>query len=294
MAKKETKNNEENGYNLVAKYFINEKSVSNIEKPIMWIHIPYDINARKWESFYSRNTLNFNQDYLYLTLRSIINKCGDNFHICLINDNSFEKLLPNWPKNLAFSSNPIKTNMKNLGLASLLYKYGGLVVPVSFICNKCFNDIYNQIDENTIIVGEFLNKSNLSYKYYPNSKILGCKKNNPFMLKYIKYLENLYANNFTDSVSFEDLTNKWFSNNINNLLIIKSKYLGIEDDEGNIINIDQLLNNKFIKINKNSYGIYIPSEELLNRTAYNWFVYLNINEVLNSNTQIGQFLLISQ
>ena len=59
----------------------------NIKKPIIWVHIPYDINARKWESFFSRNTENLNQDYLYLTLRTIIEKNSNDFHICLINEN---------------------------------------------------------------------------------------------------------------------------------------------------------------------------------------------------------------
>ena len=54
------------GYDLVQKFFLGDKSLAkmNIKKPIIWVHIPYDINARKWESFFSRNTENLNQDYL--------------------------------------------------------------------------------------------------------------------------------------------------------------------------------------------------------------------------------------
>ena len=37
-----------------------------------------------------------NADYLYLTIRSIINKCGDDFHVALIDDNSFKMVLDNW------------------------------------------------------------------------------------------------------------------------------------------------------------------------------------------------------
>ena len=43
------------GYDLVQKFFLGDKSLAkmNIKKPIIWVHIPYDINARKWESFFS-------------------------------------------------------------------------------------------------------------------------------------------------------------------------------------------------------------------------------------------------
>ena len=65
--------------NIVKKYLLNENSnitleqLSSIKKPILWVHIDYALNSRKWESFGSRNNKELNQDYLYLTIRSIIN-----------------------------------------------------------------------------------------------------------------------------------------------------------------------------------------------------------------------------
>ena len=50
-------------YNLVRKYLLNE-SGSVIGKPILWIHSEYDINARNWKSFHSRNTKEGNQPIL--------------------------------------------------------------------------------------------------------------------------------------------------------------------------------------------------------------------------------------
>jgi hypothetical protein len=283
------------GYNLVEKFFLSDKkSLANIKKPFIWIHITYDLNSRRWDTFYSRNTMNLNQDYLYLTLRSIIEKYGNDFHICLINDNSFEKLLPHWPINLAFSPDPIRERIRNLGLSQVLYNYGGIVLPVSFIAERSFIDIYNKLDDNNILIGELLNRSNNPYIYSINSKILGCKANSKKMAEYISYLENLYSNNFTDSIGFNNTTNDWFLNNQENLLIIPSNLLGAKDNCGDIVNIDRLLNNSFIEFDNNRYGIYIDSDELLKRKAYNWFVYLNIDKVLTSNTQIGKYILVSQ
>jgi hypothetical protein len=282
-------------YNLVDKFFLSDiKSLENIKKPFIWIHITYDWNSRQWENFYSRMTMNLNQDYLYLTLRSIIEKYSDDFHICLINDNSFEKLLPNWPSNLAFTPEPIRGNIRNIGLAKILYNYGGVVLPVSFIACNSFINLYNKLDNNNILIGELINKINNEYVYYPDIKILGCKAKCNNMDKFILYLENLYTNNYTNSIVFENVINDWFLKNKENLVVISSKLLGVKDNYDNIVNIDRLLGSSFIEFNSNRYGIYIPSDELLKRIHYNWFVYLNINEVLNSDTQIGKYILIAQ
>ena len=104
--------------NIFKKYLLNENSnntlqqLSSIKKPILWIHIDYALNSRKWESFGSRNNKELNQDYLYLTIRSIINKCGQDFHIVLIDDDSIPLLLENWSIDLS-NENPQKNILEN-------------------------------------------------------------------------------------------------------------------------------------------------------------------------------------
>ena len=51
--------------NIIKKYLLNETNDINVNKinnkPLIWIHIDYNINSRKWESFGSRNNNNLNQ-----------------------------------------------------------------------------------------------------------------------------------------------------------------------------------------------------------------------------------------
>ena len=100
--------------NIIKKYLLQEdqaltlQQLSSIKKPIIWIHIEYSKNSRSWLSFGSRNSLELNQDYLYLTIRSIINCCSDYFHIVLIDDDSFKILLENWNVDLNKLENPQK------------------------------------------------------------------------------------------------------------------------------------------------------------------------------------------
>ena len=67
-------------YDLVKKYLLNEQSLLG-DKPNLWIPIEYEINSRNWLNFGSRNTRRLNQPYLYLTVKTIIDKCGESEQI---------------------------------------------------------------------------------------------------------------------------------------------------------------------------------------------------------------------
>ena len=66
---------DKDNHNMIRKYLLEDSefdaSEQKVKKPIMWIHIKYEYNARKWLSFGSRSSCELNQPYLYLTLKSI-------------------------------------------------------------------------------------------------------------------------------------------------------------------------------------------------------------------------------
>ena len=66
-------------YEEMRKYLLNESSLAKSKKPILWIHVPHEYNARDWLSFGSRTSFDVNQPYLYLTVRSIIKHCDQSF-----------------------------------------------------------------------------------------------------------------------------------------------------------------------------------------------------------------------
>ena len=49
-----------------------------------------------------------------------------------------------------------------------------------------------------------------------------------------------------------------------------------------------------LKLHKGTFGLYIPSQDLLKRIKYQWFNRLSPSQILNSNTQIASHLLFSQ
>jgi len=167
--------------NIIKKYLLNDdidntiEKLSAIKKPIIWLHIDYVKNSRQWESFGSRNSNELNQDYLYLTIKSIINKCSDYFHIIIIDDDSFCKLLENNTIDLNIVSDPIKSNLRTLNIMKLLYAYGGLYIENSFILFKSLDKIYeNVINNNKMVTAEFKNTSSNSHimHFMPSTKFI--------------------------------------------------------------------------------------------------------------------------
>ena len=107
-------------YELIRKYLLNDSPLYGYNRPKLWIHTKYEQNSRKWKDFYSRNTTDLNQPYVHLTIKTIINHCGNDFDICLIDDESFSKLIPSWDVDLTIVAEPMRSQFRHLGLLQLV------------------------------------------------------------------------------------------------------------------------------------------------------------------------------
>ena len=57
--------------------------------------------------------------------------------------------------------------------------------------------------------------------------------------------------------------------------------------------VDELIGSSFVNFKEDAIGIYIPWNEIINRTALQWFARLSPQQVLESDTIIGKNLLIN-
>lgn len=290
--------------NVIKKYLLNDDidntitSLSAIKKPIIWLHIDYVKNSRQWESYGSRNSNELNQDYLYLTIKSIINKCSNYFHIIIIDDNSFHKLLTNNFLDLSIVSDPVKSNLRTLNIMRLLYTYGGLYIENSFILFKSLEKIYeNVISNNKMVTAEFKNTSSNSHimHFMPSTKFIGCVKECQKMKEFINHLEILYSSDYSNSINIEDLVNKWLLMKSQNdeIDLINGQYIGTKNSNNKLVNIEDIMSSTFLELNNKCYGLYVPSDELLKRNNLNWFCKLNSKEVLEANTNLSKYLLLT-
>lgn len=292
-------------YNIVRQYLLNKDEPSLAQpnnKPIIWIHTDYEMNATRWASFGSRNTRTMNQPYKLLTIKSIIDRCGGDFNICMIDDGSFSKLVPDWVVDLESLSDPIRGNIRRLALARLLKTYGGMLVPGSFICLRSLRDIYESGVESRgeMFVGELISDGGVGPSRnpniaYPSTQFMGCKKDSDTMGEYIRYLERLNSTDYTSESIFMGEDSEWCKKKIAEceLTLIPGKHLGARHIDGGVMKVEELMGNSYVDIEKDALGIYIPEKEILRRSKFQWFARLSTGQALTSDTIIGKYLVIA-
>jgi hypothetical protein len=289
---------EDKQYKLIREYLLQDSSLATTKKPLLWIHVEHNKNARKWLDFYSRSTDDLNQPYQHLSVASIINHCGESFNIVIIDDNTFGKIIPGWVHDMSSIPDPIKSNLRQLALCKALYYYGGLLVPSSFVCGRDLIQLYERNTKSPdIFFGEFIN-TNITRQYgitdfFPTNKFMGCKRESECMKSLVTYVEGLISRDYTDEHNFEGAIARkcyqYISENKANKIC--GGLLGVKSKKGKPIVIDELLGNTFVDFVPGCYGLYIPYDDILKRTKYEWFARMDMEQVLRSETVLGKILL---
>jgi hypothetical protein len=281
-------------YNDIQRFFLDESDLVKNKKPIIWIHVPYEYNARNWSSFGSRSSYDLNQPYLYLCVRSIIKCCDKDFYVCIIDDSSFTKLMPEWNINMCKLSDPILGHMRTLALSKLVYKYGGMNVPISFLCMGNLLEMYNKgTSGHKMFVCENANyhSSSVTRAFYPDCRFFGALKECPQLREFIGYIQELISSDSTAQMDFLGDLNRWCEKNHVNVISGKEVCTKSMNDE--VILVDNLMSDQYIELYKNAYGMWIPMDQILKRRNYEWFARLSPEQAVTSNTNLGKYLLLA-
>jgi hypothetical protein len=277
--------------------FESKKNISK-NKNIIWVHINYEPNSRNWVNFKSRKTNELNQPYKLITLKSIINNSLPDYDVCVINDNSFKDLIPGWSIDINNLSEPIKSHTRSLALIKVMYYYGGMLVPSSYLALNKLKYLENIGFENKNSFFVEIDNKNVSSNLissFPSHRFMGCKKECPEIKELMLFVERLISSDYTAEQTFLGEINKkcyeLCRNNKSN--IIKSKIVGVRDENNKYIRIEDLLGSSYINFCNNLNGIYIPDDEILIRTKYQWFARMSEQQIYNSNMIISKYMLIS-
>lgn len=277
----------------------NKQDVDIFTRPFLWIHVDNEINARNWESFGSRSNRNLNKPYVYYCIKTIIQKCDKIFNVCLIDDTSYSRLLDSWTIDFDAMDITLKNKVRHLANAKLLYEYGGVLVPSSFVCSKSLKNLYfKNVNDKGFFACEKLDDTSYvtERRYIPDNTFMGCKRKHKLMKNYCLYLEQLISTDYTSESDFKDSISKYLSNLVNDkkMSLINGKFIGIKDVNDKPILLEELFNTQFIDIIENAYGIYIPDKKLVLRTAYNWFLHIDIKSLLDSEMIIAKYMVVAQ
>jgi hypothetical protein len=281
----------------ISNFFLGNMSIENIgylTKPILWIHCPIEYNTRNWNSFGSRSSYELNQPYLYLTTKSIIQHCKDSFQIVIFDDTSFSKIIPNW----SFTELPLTCAARFSGFLQLLYIYGGLITPISFVCLKDLITLYYKgIRNNKMFVCENVNDNTTHNSVFvPDYHFIGAPKSNYYINSLYNFVthdilpDKTYNNNITGKIE-EYLNNLIINHNIN---LISGFDTGVMTIKETPIYIDDLLSSNYLNIDNSSiYGIWIPARHILSRTKFQWFARLSEEQIINSNIILCKYIVLS-
>ena len=289
-------------YELIRKYLLNDTSYGN-NKPKLWIHSKYMNRSQVWKSKETSCSSELEHPYINLTVESIIKNCHHDFNICLIDDDSFSKLIPEWDYEMNALPDPHKKNHRDLAMVTLLYIYGGIIVPNSFLCIKSLKEMY---EENTLskpFIGEFINnkeitlKNNKRLSFIPDSILLGAKKEDFVIREMIEYhKKNVDNPHFSNESDFKGKCNEWCLNmiNLNRIIMIDGQYIGTKTSKKKPIIIDDLMDDSVLSLHPDCFGLYISHENLMKRTKYQWFTVSCEEDIMSSKTVIAKYLQFSQ
>ena len=291
---------EKDEYEMIKKYLLNDSPLYGFNKPKIWIHSTYEVNARKWRDFSSRNTTDLNEPYIHLTIKSIINHCWNDFHICLIDDETFSKLIPSWEIDLTTIAEPFRSQYRQLGLAEIVYYYGGVVVPNSFLCMKNLKTMYDEgiLYGNPFVCENINHATNLVSKtskllFTPDISFMGAKKNDPVILEMVKALKQRCQNpHFTNEYEFLGDTAQLALSFIKQqkMNLIGGELIGVKNQKRKPIVLVDIMEENYLELEPKCYGIYIPNREILNRPKFQWFAVMELEELLRTNLSIVQYM----
>ena len=258
---------------LIREYLLNESPLYGMNKPKLWIHTVYNVNARAWRTG-ERNSTNLNQPYIHTVIKTIINKCGDDFNVCLIDDASFAKLLPSFDLSL-----PLSQTQREYALMQLLYVYGGIVVPNTFICMQSLLPLL----------------SDTVPKFSSGAQIMSAPKFSPLLLNIAGKWLGTQSLHSSSEENFVNNKNKILANEIQqgHAELIDARLIGKATVSGKPITLDDLMGEDFINLSPDAYGVLVNGDEVLERAKHKWLAYMSTAELMHTNLIMVKFMKAS-
>jgi hypothetical protein len=139
------------------------------------------------------------------------------------------------------------------------------------------------------------NITSTDYNFFPNIMFSGANKENHTVRELIDFMQRTISKDYTAQSVFLGDFDRWCENKIRSgkMIMIDGTEIGTKTVEDDPILLEDLMSQQYLKLYPGTYGIYIPNDELLKRVHYEWFSRLSAKQVLESNTIIGNYLLLA-
>jgi hypothetical protein len=268
---------------LIRKYLLNTSVLYSHNKPKLWIYVDTPPNARDWSVTTFRNNRKINKGYIYACISRIIHHCSEDFHICLIDKSAFDHFIPGFD-----SAQVPEKYKKEYGMALLLYYYGGMVIPPSFICLKSLRPLYNMIlKENCAFFGERENRrldaSRIQPRLSASMFFMGAPRYNASM----KMISELMK-----SPSKDIHPDVWCLREIQagHAKYMDGKWIGTVDEKEEIVTTDRLVQTEPIVFDSLCVGVAFWDEDLEGKHRFQKWFHMTELEIEKDESNIGRLL----
>ena len=282
----------------------NTDPVVESERPIMWIHVPHEINARWWPTFGSRNTRCTNQPYLQLCINTLVERCGSSWNICMIRDEDFPAIIPGWDIDLRRLSGDNQRTMRDVALCTMLELHGGMVVPPSFICTRDLISLHEEALKNTDFYSVEVPPihgggttpggalTNAPVPVAPSARFMGARRGSAALSEITLGLAMQFLVDQTAQPLFEATPAGRIMAGVKSgdIGLIAGHLVGSVNSDGKRIDLEALLGTGYVDLHPDTFGLLVPYEDILRRVSLKWFARMSPQQVLQSNTFVGRFL----
>ena len=111
--------------------------------------------------------------------------------------------------------------------------------------------------------------------------------------EFIAFLEK--SNVMTDERRLKGATNQWLSRAIDDgqMELVGGEKIGIRTKSGKAIGLEDIMEEKYLDLAGDCYGVLIPGADVLRRTKYQWFAVMSHEELLGTNIAIVRYMKAS-
>ena len=189
--------------------------------------------------------------------------------------------------------------MRHLAMCKVLHKYGGVLVPNSYVCLsnlKAYHDKWLENNDMFIVENKSTGITADKQPFFPNINFMGCVKDSTAMNDLCLHIANIISRDSTDEVEFLNQLNA-YGNQLcqeKRCMLVCGSYIGVKKANGNPLDLEELMGSTYVKMPDNMIGLYIPADEILKRTSYQWFARLSPQQIIESNILISKYITLSQ
>jgi hypothetical protein len=125
---------------------------------------------------------------------------------------------------------------------------------------------------------------------------MGAPKGNVTIGELVEYLEkhNKYPH-FSEEGDFLGYSSHWLMKAIeqDHMNLISGKMIGTKTQKNKTILLEDLMEEAFLDLSPECVGVYLPADDILNRTKYQWFAVISSRELLESRIIVAKYLKAS-